>query len=144
MIWLREHVGYSGEDCLIWPFARNGHGYANLGGKPAIKIMCELAHGPAPTPKHETAHSCGKGAEGCISPVHLRWATRKENHADKKIHGTNCDGESNWRAVLTEADVVAIRSLVGRKSQSQIALQFGVSRGCVAGVIYRKNWKHIP
>jgi hypothetical protein len=144
LAWLHSHVGYCGDSCLIWPFARTGKGYANLGGQAAINIMCELAHGRAPTSKHEAAHSCGRGRDGCISPVHLRWATRKENHADKKLHGTNCEGESNYRAILTEADVIAIRSLAGRKSQTQIALQFGVSKGCVTGVIYRKNWRHIP
>ncbi len=74
--------------------------------------------------------------DGCDAPVLARgWCCR---------HGTNPEGESHYRAALTEADVIAIRLLVGRKSQSQIAMQFGVSRGCVTGIIHRKNWKHVP
>jgi hypothetical protein len=54
----------------------------------ATRVMCKLAHGPAPTPKHHAAHSCGKGHEACINPKHLRWATPRENAADAKLHGT--------------------------------------------------------
>lgn len=85
---------YAGDDCLIWPYSRNASGYGTMfaaGGETTIvsRTVCEMAHGLAPTPIHQAAHSCGKGHEGCISPRHLSWKTPTENSADKVMHGTN-------------------------------------------------------
>ena len=75
MEWLRDHVSFEGDECLIWPFTRmSGYaGHITIDGHQqyACRVMCGLAHGPAPTPRHETAHSCGNGVEGCINPKHL-------------------------------------------------------------------------
>jgi hypothetical protein len=90
MQWLLDHVSFDSEECLTWPFTRIS-GYAGtvlVEGRHqrACRVMCALAHGPAPTPGLETAHSCGKGDEACINPKHLRWATHTENGADRKLH----------------------------------------------------------
>src|SRR6478735_5284661 len=81
------------DECLIWPFARggNGYAYASLDGKVGTvhRYVCRKVNGEPPTPKHDAAHSCGKGHEACISPVHLSWKTRKENCADMMRHGTH-------------------------------------------------------
>jgi hypothetical protein len=55
----------------------------------AHRVMCEIAHGPKPAPGFVAAHTCGKGREGCVNPRHLRWASQKENMADKLLHGTS-------------------------------------------------------
>jgi len=90
--WLLEHVNHDGEECLTWPFSPGANGYGQVRYKGrmyvASRLMCILAHGEQPTPEHETAHSCGKGHQGCVNPKHLRWATHAENEADKLIHGT--------------------------------------------------------
>ena len=88
--WLYDHVSFDGDECLTWPFTLVS-GYAgtvlvNGRHQRACRVMCELAHGPAPESKRETAHSCGKGDEACINPKHLRWATHAENGADRKLH----------------------------------------------------------
>lgn len=78
------------EECLSWPFARNANGYGKirLGSRmlTVSRLVCERAYGDPPTPDHEAAHSCGKGHEGCVNPFHLRWATAKENAADRIVH----------------------------------------------------------
>lgn len=89
--WLEDRVGHNdGSDCLKWPFgtASSGYGYLRAGGVllGAHRTMCALVNGPPPTPKHEAAHSCGKGHEGCVNPRHLRWATSQENKADIILH----------------------------------------------------------
>lgn len=84
--WIKAHVPYSGADCLIWPFGRARRGYAMAHGTSATRIMCELAHGPAPTPRHHAAHSCHNGIGGCIHPQHLHWATAKKNAAEHREH----------------------------------------------------------
>jgi hypothetical protein len=116
--------------------------YNNKGMK-AHRLMCLLAHGEPPTNKHQVAHSCGKGSEGCVNPRHIRWATSQENIDDKEIHGTNPKGERNAGAKLTEESVLKIRSLARTITYGQIAKIFGVSCACVSAVVRRVRWRHI-
>lgn len=46
----------------------------------AARLMCELMHGPAPTPEHEASHLCIDNWL-CIHPWHMIWETKKENIA---------------------------------------------------------------
>ena len=90
--WLIARVDYQGDDCLPWPFCRDGRvGRGRMGheGKRpwAHRLMCELAHGPPPTPKHQAAHECGKGHYGCVNPRHLAWKTNSENQLDRRKNG---------------------------------------------------------
>lgn len=137
-----------GRGCIIWPFARNNQGYAqiNLGenGKFLVsRIVCRKRHGNPPSLKSQAAHSCGKGHMGCIAPWHLSWKSAAENTADRYIHGTILFGESCAQAKLTEKNVHTIRALDGIKSHSKIALEFGVSQTLISRIIRRKRWKHI-
>lgn len=52
--------------------------------KKVARLVCEEVYGSPPTEKHEAAHSTPIGCCGglCISPAHLRWATRSENQQD--------------------------------------------------------------
>lgn len=98
-------VGHNGEDCVTWPYSRNPQGYGQtyfcgevMG---AHRVMCILAHGSPPSPSHQAAHSCGRGSGGCVNPEHLRWATAKENIADKfNLHG--------WRIVHKNGAIAGI------------------------------------
>lgn len=143
--WLKGHVGYSGDECLMWPFRvgnSDGYGRVEYEGKSwvASRLMCLWKNGDPPSPNMDAAHSCGKGHEGCVNPVHLAWSTRSKNHADKVRHGTATRGEKSPRAKLTEADVRKIRSLRGTASQSEIARQFNVSRSSVLDILRGRNW----
>lgn len=83
------------DECIIWPFATNEpkpgllYGQVIFEGRvtSANNAVCCIAYGPAPSPEHEAAHSCGKSL--CVNPGHVRWATPKENEADKVDHGTS-------------------------------------------------------
>jgi hypothetical protein len=83
--------------------------------------------------------------DACCNPLHLSWKTPKENQADKVVHGTNGGhkGEENWKAILSEADVLKIRAMPMPINISHVARSFGVSRQCIGDVIYRKRWRHI-
>lgn len=135
---------FQGEVCLVWPYTRNGHGYAQLriGGKSvgAYRHVCGLINGPAPTPDHEAAHSCGNGHLGCVNPQHLRWATSFENQADRLVHGTDCRGEKSPLAKLSAEQVLAIRRMEGATSPSEIARQFGTTLQNVRLIQKRKRW----
>jgi hypothetical protein len=75
--------------CYLWMRAIGSHGRPMVGvagNKTALvsRLVCEEAHGPPPTSKHQAAHSTFNGCVGglCIAPDHLRWATDRENKFD--------------------------------------------------------------
>ena len=142
--WLVAHIDYRGAECLIWPFARLRNGYAAVRDRGTVavasRVMCELAHGPAPTAGHEAAHSCGRGHDGCVNPDHLRWATHLENVGDQEDHGTVVWGEASPSSKLTEDDVRAIRKMDGAATRREIGDKFGVSRQTAKDVILRRRW----
>jgi hypothetical protein len=129
------HVDYQGDGCLTWPFSRDQHGRGHLKvddkGWWAHRLMCTLAHGDPPTPKHTAAHSCGKGHEGCIHPQHLSWKTQKENLADCALHGTAARTWYGRGGILKPDQVQEIREARGIKTQLALSRQFGVSEGAI-------------
>lgn len=128
------------DPCLIWPYGNDSHGYARIDGQGVPRLACEAEHGPAPSPRHQAAHGCGKGHLACVTKGHLRWATRPENEADRLIHGTSNRGSQHGMAKLTEADVVQIRNLCGHRFQREIAEQFGIDQSTVSDIRRRKLW----
>ncbi len=136
---------YSGDDCLTWPFCRDRDGYGLLKEcrkmKTVSRILCEQEFGPPPTPRHEAAHSCGKGRDGCVTRRHLSWKTSVENHADKLVHNTRPMGETHGAAKLTNQAAREIISLKGALSRSKIAKQYGISPVTVGDIHRGKSWK---
>ena len=132
------------DECAIWPYGGlRGYGMIKQGKKPVYvhRIVCEAVNGPPPSPKHEAAHSCGKGGMGCVNPNHLRWASKLENNRDMIAHGTMPRGEKSGRAKLTENDVRKIRSLDGQMLNTEIASMFGVAPTTISSVLKKRNWK---
>jgi hypothetical protein len=144
LAWLHAHAGHEGVDCLVWPYGIRGQGRGSVkyGGKDvwAHRLMCELAHGPAPSDGHEAAHGCGKGHEACVTPQHLRWATRQENQGDKVQHGTSNRGSRSPFARLSEQDVRIIKSLKGKVRQRDLAERFGVAIPTIGSIHSGKTW----
>jgi hypothetical protein len=139
--WIRARVGYQGDDCLIWPFHLcNGYGTLGYLGKQyyAHRFMCELAHGAPPSPDLEAAHSCGRGHLGCTNPRHLSWKTPGENQRDRAGHGTR--NVWSWRGKITQAQADEILALKGKRTQAEIAEQFGISRSNVSFIHCGKAW----
>lgn len=132
--WIKSHLNWAGSECLIWPYWRDKNGYG-----PSRK-MCEAAHGKAPDPNMQAAHSCGRGHDGCVNPSHLRWATRIENQQEMVAHGNSNRGEKNPMTSLSEGDVCEIRRCALSASQVQVARQFGVTQGTVSRIVRRETW----
>jgi hypothetical protein len=136
-------LNYEGDECLIWPFTRCSGGYAfhydGTKKRIASRMLCEYVHGPAPSPKHEAAHSCGNGKLGCITKRHLSWKTPLENAADKFIHGTVLRGSEAGRAKLTETDVLAIRANESDLHQT-LADRYGVTEANIRAIRSGKSW----
>ena len=143
--WIESHLDFAGDDCLIWPFARGRDGrgrmYTEDGAAQAHRVMCTLVLGEPPTPKHEAAHSCGKGHEGCVNPRHLKWATPRENAADRKAHGTEVLGEARWSAKLNRSQVRRIRAIPESRTCAEIAEAFGVGTETIRDIRKGRTWK---
>lgn len=129
---------YDGEECLIWPYGlHNGYGCIEFPGHPtkiASRIVCERIHGPAPSQSMDAAHSCGNRA--CVNWRHLRWATRRENEADKISHGRTKRGQASK---LSPPDILAIRQ--SAESSYSLAPKFGVAASAIRAVRNRRNWR---
>lgn len=118
----------------------NGAGYLGVslsrGGKKTARmvhrLICETFHGPCP-PGRETAH--GDGNKNNNEKRNLRWATSRENEADKTSRGDRSgprpasQGTKHWNCRISDEQVSEIRGLRnGGMSQGKIAKIYGVSR----------------
>jgi predicted XRE-type DNA-binding protein len=138
--WLQNQSHYRGDECLYWRWSNcDGYGNFAIRGKQhyAHRYMCELIHGPAPSPEHQAAHSCGNGNKGCVTPRHISWKTPAENQQDRTIHGTQNNGK---RGKLLPEEAEQIQALRGKMPQRQIAEMFNTTRSNV-GYVQRKTWK---
>ncbi len=86
----------------------------------------------------EAAHLDGNKSNNRIS--NLAWKTHTENIADKKRHGTYTCGECHHKAILADADVLAILEIIGKGNMTQrkIAFAYGVSESLVSKLKLRK------
>lgn len=129
--WLRAHVQFAGDDCLIWPYSRRWNGYGQVQFNNQItyphRVMCRLAHGEPPSAEHVAAHSCHNGRGGCVNPRHLSWKTPRENLLERREAGTLTRKRWNNKGSLTRDQVHAIKKLRGIINQREIATRFGIS-----------------
>jgi hypothetical protein len=139
---------YESDACLPWPFGTRGgrrpqDAYPALGGSGyAHVLLCELTHGPRPSPDHEAEHLCGFHL--CMNKRHIRWALHRENCQRRTAHGTQLIGERHNMAKLTEIQVRAIRAAPKlRGSGRALAKHYGVCPATICVIRSRKNWSHL-
>ena len=129
--------------------AKSGSGYWTVrlckNGKSFTKsihtLILETFVGPCPEGM-EACHNDGNRTNNVLS--NLRWDTRRNNHLDKKDHGTWQCGENHGCAKLNESEVLKIRELseLGVK-RSEIAGAFNVAYTTVGHIVLRLSWAHI-
>lgn len=141
--WIRRAAASETDQCLDWPWYRFSRGYGAItrdGNSVGVHVViCEIAHGPRPTGMW-AAHSCGRRI--CCSGAHLRWATPKENYADRVIHGTDQRGKRGQTAKLTEDDVRSIRSRVAESGAKcgALAAEYHVTSNTIRSIVRRDTW----
>ncbi len=138
-----ESLPHNTDECVVWPYGVDDDGYPRIqmyGTFRVHRLVCEDAHGPAPSDKHHAAHSCNN--RRCVNERHLSWKTPKENHDDRRTNNTWPNGEKNGNSFLNKDEVLRIRELyaTGVYSQQSIADEYGVSQVLVSKIVNRKLW----
>lgn len=88
------------------------------------------------------AHNDGNKRNNRVG--NLRWASAKENQADRTRHGTRTVGSNVDGAKLKEADIPTIRARakLGEKYKN-IAADYGVSVSTIHLIEVNKTWKSV-
>jgi hypothetical protein len=102
------------------------------------RLILKAFKGPPPFPNARCRHMDGVKTHNW--PSNLKWGTDTENQNDRFTHGTACEGQKNYRAKLTEADVVQIMKLRGKMTPTEIGDVVGCDRSLVKHVIYGQAW----
>ena len=99
----------------------------------------------------ETFDPCDGDVEACHNNgirsdnrlVNLRWDTKKNNQADRVIHGTDMRGEKHHQAKLTadQANEVKSRHKNGEASR-KLAKEFGVSKTQILRISNGVSWNN--
>lgn len=142
MSWIRDHLAYEHDYCLIWPFGRNSTGYGIFGreGKQFYvhRYICEIVHGAPPTQQHQAAHSCARGHEGCVNHRHLSWKTIQENQLDRHTVGVPHTGRKRH---LSPAQVLEIRA--SDDTAESLGRRFGVSDANIRHIRSGRTYRHL-
>jgi len=97
----------------------------------------------------KACHTCLN--RSCVNPAHLYWGTSSDNMKDRIKDGTNGAGEKNGTSLLTEQQVLEIRSKYAKKngkydktvSMSKLGKEYGVSKSNITSIVTRNSWTHI-
>lgn len=139
------------DDSECWPWLasirnKSGYGSFEAGGKRSVlahRMAWELSFGPIPASLC-VCHTCDNPI--CVNPGHLFLGTKADNSADmiSKGRAVNPRGSAHGNAIVNEADVVEIRSLVKiGMAQRPVAKRFGISQLHVSRIVRRLVWAHV-
>jgi hypothetical protein len=127
-------------ECWLWLGGKfkTGYGGFRIGDRSvkAHRVALELAFGERPPADMEVCHKCD--VKVCCNPAHLFLGTHRDNMEDlarKLLHPNK---------KLTPEQVRSIRQLrAGGLTAAAVAERFGVSKGCVDGVVAGRTWRHV-
>lgn len=138
-----------GTRCWIWTGCKDENGYGTIRYKGknlrAHRVSMEIHSGQVP-PDYYTCHHCDNPS--CVNPDHLFPGTPADNaqDRDRKNRRVDISGEQSPRAKLSEKQVITIREryVFENITRKQLAKEFGVSVGCISGIVSGEKWKHLP
>jgi len=120
------------------------------------RLVLETFVGPCP-PGMEGCHNDGNRQNNATS--NLRWDTRVQNMADKKIHGTEQVGGKHWMvrkpewvrrgekvptSIFNSTDIERIRDMrINGCTYESIARWIGSTRENIGVISRRETWRHV-
>ena len=131
--------------CWIWTGTITSRGYGQLLSSNkkiyAHRAAFEAFIGEIPDGM-VVCHTCDN--VHCVNPDHLFLGTQKDNLQDMKKKGRSTHGEKNAQSLLTEANVIVIKSLLSDGwTEAQVAKHYGVSRSNINAIKLNKRWNHV-
>ena len=138
---LRDMIDTDTDECIIWPYGRNGKGYGKLevAGKTrnAHRLALELAKGVPPHPSMQACHGpCRNRA--CINPKHLSWQTSQQNSLDKHRDGTMV--ANGAKLSPEQVSEVRERYAAGGVSQKALAAEYGISQNGISNIVHHRAY----
>ena len=120
----------------------NLHGGAGRQHISLHRLVALAFIGEPPSCRHQVAHNDGDRLNNHYT--NLRYATPRENAADRVRHGTQSRGETAGPVRLTEVAVRQIRALADRGvPQDLIAEIFETSQSHIGRVVRGEAWGHV-
>lgn len=136
------------EECWNWTAGTQSQGYGSFGiapGKIALahRLAYELENGEIPDGMC-VMHTCDNRL--CCNPAHLKLGTRADNNKDMISKHRHAFGIRNGNAVLTDLDVINMRSDYrdGDCMLRNLSTKYGVHKETIRSVVEGKSWKHLP
>lgn len=108
------------------------------------RLVLETFVGKAPTQKHQAAHCDNEKLNNKLE--NLRWATPKENNADKIVHGTRQWGQHSGMAKLTPREVLSIRKAfdAGANNLTDLSRKYKCGRTTIGNILAGNTWRNLP
>lgn len=132
------------DECWMWegPKNRDGYGTWSKGGRKVLAHRAALALDGRLEADKCALHSCD--APGCVNPRHLFSGSQADNMLDMARKGRQrgpARGHSREKIDASKAREIR-RMRAGGALMREIAERFGVTTGCVSGVIHGYTWRH--
>lgn len=150
--WSKVDKSAGTDGCWLWAsgIQRKGYGMFCLNDRNhmAHRIAYQLTYGALPAwtgDKHGVCvlHRCDVRA--CVNPSHLFLGNKAENTADMMRKGRHavkpCRGSANGNSLLTEAQVLAVRS--DTRPPRVIAKELGITSSYLGRIRRRERWAHL-
>lgn len=132
---------YDKDGYIFFRLRKEAHKYKNWR---VSRLVLTMFKGECPN-KMQACHNNGNKTDNKLS--NLRWDTVKNNHLDKKLHGTDrkARGEQVGGSKLKSEDVLIIRELLKQDKPNQrvIGSLFGIDHATVSQIKLCHSWKHL-